>query len=203
MNSEAEQQRQPAKERWRIFCAVELPPDVRARAAEHIAALRDAAPRVRASWERVEKLHLTLKFLGEVEQGRVEALTQAAARATTGAQGFDISIEGAGAFPTRGLPRVLWLGVVDPLGGLARLQSRLEDECAVEGFAREERPFHPHLTIARLRTPEGARRLAELHRQAGFEAARFAAVELTLVRSELGPGGSRYSPISHHRLSAG
>jgi RNA 2',3'-cyclic 3'-phosphodiesterase len=203
MNMATEQKHQPEKEHWRIFCAIELPSEVRARAAEHIATLRHSEPRVRASWERIEKLHVTLKFLGEIEQGRVEALTRAAIRATTSAQGFDISIEGAGAFPARGLPRVLWLGVVDPSGGLARLQSRFEDECAIEGFAREERPFHPHLTIARLRTPEGARRLAELHQQAGFEAARFAAVELTLVRSELGPGGSRYRAISHHRLSAG
>jgi 2'-5' RNA ligase len=195
-----EQKRQADKERWRIFCAIELTPEVRARVAEHIAALRAAAPRVRASWDRAEKLHITLKFLGEIEQGRVEALSRAAARAATSAPGFDLAIEGAGAFPPRGLARVLWLGVADPSGGLARLQSALEDECATAGFAREERPFHPHLTIARLRSPEGARRLAETHRQAGFKAAGFTVEELTVVRSELGPGGSRYSGVSRHRL---
>lgn len=185
----------------RVFCAVELPPAVRDHVAMRIATLRAAAPDARVSWERVEKLHITLKFLGEIEQSRVEALSRAAARATNGAQVFDLGIEGAGAFPPRGLPRVLWLGVADPSGGLARLQHRLEDECAREGFAREKRPFHPHLTIARLRAPEGARRLAETHKETGFEAAGFAATELKVVRSELGPGGSRYSLISHHRLS--
>ena len=187
-------------ERWRVFCAIELPPEVRARAAEHIARLRERAPKVRASWDRAEKLHITLKFLGEIEQARVEALTHAAERASQSVPGIDLSIEGAGAFPPRGLPRVLWLGVLDPSGGLARLQHRLEDECTLEGFAREERPFHPHLTIARLRTPEGARRLAALHKELGFEAVSLAATELTVVRSELGPGGSRYSTISTHRL---
>jgi RNA 2',3'-cyclic 3'-phosphodiesterase len=201
MSREAELNRKPAQEeRWRVFCAVELPTEARARAAEHIAHLREAMPNVRASWDRAEKLHITLKFLGEIEQSRIEALLRAAARAAASAQGFELSIEGAGAFPPRGLPRVLWLGVSDPSGGLIRLQSRLEDECATASFAREKRPFHPHLTIARLRQPEGARRLAERHQETGFEAVRFTAAELTVMRSELGPGGSRYTAIAQHKL---
>ena len=185
----------------RVFCAVELPAEVRACASEHIAHLRRRAPDVRASWDRAEKLHITLKFLGEIEQGRVEALSQAALRATESVPPFDLSLEGAGAFPPRGLPRVLWLGISDPSGGLARLQRRLEDECAGAGFTREERPFHPHLTIARLRRPEGARRLASQHKDTGFASVGFAATELVVIRSELGPGGSRYTTISQHRLS--
>jgi 2'-5' RNA ligase len=94
----------------------------------------------------------------------------------------------------------LWLGVTDPTGGLAQLQHRLEDECAGCGFPREERPFHPHLTIARLRSPEGARRLAALHKEAGFEATVFSVSELIVLRSELGAGGSRYFEISRHDL---
>jgi 2'-5' RNA ligase len=112
-----------------------------------------------------------------------------------------LSIEGAGAFPPRGNPRVLWLGVIDPSGGLALLVRRLEDECAREGFPRAERPFHPHLTIARLRMPEGARRLAETHKETGFEAASLTVAAITVVRSEVGPGGSRYSTISNHQLN--
>lgn len=201
MKREAGQNRRAENEgRWRVFCAIELPPEVRARVAEHIARLRDAGPHVRASWDRAEKLHVTLKFLGEIEQTRVEALTRAAARAAESVQGFELGIEGAGAFPPRGLPRVLWLGVRDPSGGLADLQGRLEDECAGEGFAREERPFHPHLTIARLRSPEGARRLAALHKQMGFEAQNFDVTKLIVMRSELGPTGSRYTELSHHDL---
>ena len=197
MSREAEQKLKPAQEeRWRVFCAVELPTEVRARVAEHIAHLRGALPNVRASWERAEKLHITLKFLGEIEQRRVEALSRAAARAAESAQGFELGIEGAGAFPPRGLPRVLWLGVSDPSDGLARLQSHLEDECATASFAREKRPFHPHLTIARLRQPEGARQLAALHEQIGFEAQRFDVLGLVVMRSEMGPGGSRYTELA-------
>src|SRR4051812_37487226 len=126
----------------RVFCAVELPPDVRARAAEQIARLRVAAPDVRASWERAEKMHITLKFLGEVEAERVSDLSNAAGRAAGRATPFELSIESTGSFPPRGLPRVLWLGIVDPSGGLTRLQQHLEDECASAGFARDEKRFH-------------------------------------------------------------
>ncbi len=185
----------------RVFCAIELPAHVRAGAADHIAHLRHAMPEVRASWDRAEKLHITLKFLGEIEQSRVEALSRAAARATASVEAFDLALEGTGAFPPRGLARVLWLGIGDPTGRLARLQSRLEEECASEGFAREERRFHPHITIARLRAPAGARKLAALHQETGFKTIGFGASDLVVMRSELGPGGSRYSEISRHRMS--
>jgi 2'-5' RNA ligase len=187
-------------ERWRVFCAVELPPQVRARAAEHAARLRERSTEVRASWPRTDNLHLTLKFLGEIAQARVGALSNAASRAAKSIQPFDLTLEGAGAFPPRGSPRVLWLGINDSSGGLVRLQSQLEDECEAEGFAREERPFHPHLTLARIRAPQGARELARLHRETGFVAIEFPVTELVVMRSELGPGGSRYTEVSRHEF---
>lgn len=189
-------------ERWRVFCAVALPEEVRNRAAAHIKTLREAAPKARASWPRVESLHVTLKFLGELETARVDSLSQAAARAAEGFEKFELAIEGAGAFPPRGMPRVLWLGVKDESGKLATLQQRLEEECAAAGFARENRKaFHPHLTIARLRAPANSERLAALHQELGFESAAFNVRELLVMRSELGPGGSRYSEISRHDLT--
>jgi 2'-5' RNA ligase len=184
----------------RLFFAVELPAEVRARVGEHIADLRARLPDVRAGWERSEKLHVTLKFLGEIEQPRVVELRSAAERAAQSVSAFGLRIEGAGSFPPRGLPRVLWLGVADDSGALARLQDRLEEECESAGFAREARPFHPHLTIARLRRPEGARRLALLHAEKGFAPAEVSVADLVLLSSELGPGGSRYTELSRHRL---
>lgn len=184
----------------RVFCAIELPVEVRARAAEHIARLREAVPEVRASWERTEKLHITLKFLGEIAPASVEALSGAASSATRNTQPFTLALSGTGAFPPRGDPRILWLGIGDSSGALIELQSRLEEECAVAGFAREKRPFHPHLTLARIRAPQGARRLAQAHRETGFEAMEFAVADLIVMRSELGAGGSRYTEISRHRF---
>ena len=188
------------EKRMRVFCAVELPAEVRQRAAEHAAGLRGRFKEVRASWPRAENLHLTLKFLGEIEESRVALLTGAAARAAGESQPFELTVEGAGAFPPRGAPRVLWLGVEDNSGGLARLHDRLEAECAAAGFGREERPFHPHLTLARLRAPQGARPLAQFHQETGFPAAQFQVMELAVMLSELGPGGSHYTPLSRHAL---
>lgn len=184
----------------RVFCAVELPAGLRELVAGRSARLREEFPRVRASWVRPESLHLTLKFVGEVGQPRVEDLSAAAGRAAAGGGAFDLTLSGAGTFPPHGPPRVLWLGVADASGGLARLHRRLEDECAAAGFAREARPFSPHLTLARPRDPRSARELAAAHRETPFEPQTFPVEELIVMESELGPGGSRYTPVSRHRL---
>ena len=188
------------EERWRVFCTVELPFEVRERATRHVERLRVAVPNARPSCPRAENLHLTIKFLGEILRNRVEQLSQAAERATDNLQAFNLTIEGAGAFPPRGIPRVLWLGIKDSSSTLAKLQKSLEDECAATGFAREDRPFHPHLTLCRVRAPQDARRLVQVHRETGFEASVFDVMDFVVMRSELGPGGSRYTEISRHSL---
>lgn len=188
---------------WRIFCAVELPDEVKSRVAEHIKRLRSEFPHARASWEKPEKLHITLKFLGEVEPSRVEDLSRAASHAASRVEPFRLTIDEAGAFPPHGQPRVLWLGIEDSSGRLAALQSSLEDACAAAGFPREPRPFKPHLTLARLRSPQGARELAAAHREAHFEPQDFNVSELVVMRSELGPGGSRYTPLSRRPFGRG
>lgn len=190
---------------YRIFCAVELPDDVRARVAAHISLLREAAiaasSPLKINWERAEKLHLTLKFLGELEAAQVEALTRAATRATEGAAKFEVTLAEAGAFPASGNARVLWLGLRDETKQLGALHERLEEECARENFPREARAFHPHITIARIRIPNAAaRHLAKLHRETGFEPVNFNVEELVIMQSRLGAGGSRYTPLSRHEL---
>ena len=187
---------------WRTFCAAELPDEVKSRVAEHIKRLRSEFPHVRASWEKPEKLHVTLKFLGEIEPSRVEDLSGAASCAAAGVEPFALTIAEAGAFPPHGRPRVLWLGVEDASGRLAVLQRSLEDACAAAGFAREPRPLKPHLTLARLRSPQGAHELAAAHREAQFQPQPFTASELVVMRSELGPGGSRYTPLSQFTLGS-
>jgi 2'-5' RNA ligase len=190
------------KQRVRIFCAVELPEDVRARVAAHAARLREASqPSLKISWERPEKLHLTLKFLGEIEAERVEALTRAAHRAAVGGGKFALGLHEAGVFPPHGNARVLWLGLHDDTGRLAELQRRLEAECERENFPRETRAFRPHITIARIRTPNAAaRHIAKLHRETDFAPATFDVGEFVVMQSQTGAGGSRYMPLSRHEL---
>jgi RNA 2',3'-cyclic 3'-phosphodiesterase len=185
-------------ESWRIFCAVELPDEVRVRLEDHIRRLRQAVPDVGASWSRVENIHLTLKFFGNVSVDRVPTISAAASRAVKEFSSFEIGVGTTGVFPKPSRPQVLWIGVSDPSGKLLALQQRLEEECAVEGFIKEDRAFRPHLTIARLRKPEGARRLADAHLQMEFRPAEITLNELIVFRSELSSKGSRYTAISRH-----
>ena len=189
----------------RLFAAVELTDEARRAAAAHAARLRAALPQgVKVGWEREEKLHLTLKFFGGVEPERLPALSDALARAAASARPFSPSLEQTGVFPTPARPSVLWLGLVNHSGELARLYGRLEDECADAGFPREQRPFRPHVTLARLRTAtRETRLLARRHLELAFEPVAFGVSEIVLMSSRLGPGGSVYTPLSRHQLGAG
>lgn len=186
---------------WRVFCAVEIPEEIGARAASHVQKLQTEFPFVAASWNREGRFHLTLKFLGNIPLERVADVSRAAASATAGISAFKINVARAGAFPNHGPPRVLWLGIEDQDQRLSQLQRRLEDECASLGFEREPREFHPHLTLARLRTPEGAMALALAHRRLGFEQVPLLISEVFVIRSELNPKAAKYSEISKHSLS--
>jgi len=158
-------------------------------------------PEAKASWNRDANLHLTLKFLGEIPQASVADFSNAASRAVVGLTPFSIRLEQAGAFPKHGQPRVLWMGITDCSGGLGELHARLEDESGRIGFKKEGRPFHPHLTIARVRQPQRARTLAAAHQQLEFTPAEIDVSELLVIRSELSSSGSKYTVVSRHAFS--
>ena len=185
---------------WRVFCAVELPAEVRKQLEEHILKLRKAVPDVAASWSRVENIHLTLKFFGNVALDRIPVITAAASRAVAEFSPFPIGVGDTGVFPRPSRAQVLWIGVSDRSGKLSALQERLENECAAEGFPKEDRAYRPHLTIARIRRPENARRLVDAHLQMSFPIIDIEPNELILFRSELSPKGSRYTAISTHPI---
>lgn len=186
---------------YRNFIAIEIPGHLRATVIDYIKQLRDKAPDVRASWSREDNLHLTLKFLGEVPVAQIGDVSAAASAAARASGPFELILAGSGVFLTRRKPNVLWIGIEDPRGGLHSVQQRLEEECAMRGFTRDARAYHPHLTIARLRKPHGARDLAVAHRVSDFAAQTFTAKEIIVFRSELLPQGSRHTAISRHALS--
>ncbi len=184
-------------EEWRTFCAIELPAEVRSRLQDHVKRVREAVPDANASWSRPENVHLTLKFFGNVPAEKLPRISEAAERVAGEFSSISIRIGGTGAFRTQ----VLWIGIEDPSGQLSALQRRFEEECAREGFAKEDRAYRPHLTIARIRRPEGARQLAEAHRQIKFAFTEIGVKEFVVFRSQLSPKGSIYTPISKHELS--
>jgi len=185
---------------WRVFCAIEIPEQIRQGISQHAQQLHNALPDIQASWTKPDNIHLTLKFFGNISQQQVLEVSAAASRTVEGFQPFQFRIEGAGAFPERGPARVLWIGINDSMGQLVELQRKLDDECQREGFEREARTFNPHLTLARLRSPRGARALADKHKQIKFEPADIEVKRLVVFRSQLTPKGSRYSIISEHPL---
>jgi 2'-5' RNA ligase len=172
---------------WRVFCAVELPHEVRAHLDDHIARLRKEVVDVAASWSRVENIHLTLKFYGNVGIDQIPSISGAIDQAIKDVSPFEITIGKTGSFRSQ----VLWIGVSDPLGRLTTIHQRL---------GSEDRAYRPHLTIARIRRPEGARRLANAHLQMHFEDVSVRVKEVVLFRSELSPKGSKYTAISRHGL---
>jgi 2'-5' RNA ligase len=187
-------------EAWRLFIAIEIPAHVRQLIQQHIDRLRTELPDIRASWTREENLHLTLKFLGNTAVGAVEDVSRAVKRAAGQIKPFELTVAGSGYFPPRGKPKVLWIGTSDASSNIGDLHQYLEDECERLGFARENRSFHPHLTIARLRDSKGGHALAELHSSIGFAPVQIQAEDACLIRSELSSQGSRYSTIARHRF---
>lgn len=175
----------------RLFVAVNLPDHVRRAIASAAAPLRGASFPIK--WVEPDGLHLTLKFLGEVEADRQAAVVQALGRACHGARPFELLLGGFGAFPSAARARVVWLGC-DPVPALELLQHGVEREYAALGFPVEGRPFRPHLTLGRARATAGAgvgglaARLGEL---AFADAVTVRSIDL--MESTLTPAGARYA----------
>lgn len=183
----------------RLFFAIELPSEVRAALARVTSTLALDPRTFRAAGE--DTLHLTVRFVGEVDEARVPLLLTAGERAAGGVAPVPCDVVGVGSFPGGLRARVVWAGIADrsEARDLARLASRLEDEIRRAGFAAEERPFTPHVTIARCRERRGgAVRLAAASRPV----ASFSARALTLFRSRPGPSGAQHDVLASFPLLA-
>jgi 2'-5' RNA ligase len=180
----------------RVFVAVDISEEARQLAAERIKILRTEFSDLRVGWDKPEKLHLTLKFLGEISEEKLPQIIAATQNALNGIAPFHLAIESQGAFPPRGAPRVLWLGVKDKTQKLDEIQKRLETEFEQIGFERERRNFKPHLTVARLKEPSNSIRLTELHLKTEFPTIIFDVSEIAVYKSDLHPTGSVYTKLA-------
>lgn len=175
----------------RCFLAVELPQTHKATVTAGLAKLKGKLPPAR--WVRPEGVHITLKFLGEQEEGRAAALVEALAEFLAEAPPrVEVSLAGGGFFPSIARPRVAWLGGVAP--GLEKWAEAIEEAAALLGVAREVRPFALHVTLARLERPwPEAACQRFLHEVASWQLDPFVAREVVLFESTLGPGGAVYT----------
>ncbi len=186
----------PAKKKRqgiRTFIAIDIPQDLR----ELIKGIRKDLEGVhgRVSWVRTENIHLTLKFLGEVDEARLPLVIKALEGAARGAPPLELCSGVLGAFPSMRRPRVLYLAIEEN-PGLMALSRAIEKELAKIGLSADKKPFRAHLTICRIRSPETGRALGgaagelKVEKKVAFTADRF-----VLYKSELTPQGARYSVI--------
>jgi 2'-5' RNA ligase len=197
MDKGAEVSRSP--EQIRSFIAIELPEE----AKKGLARLRKELERDEhkfVKWVDPGGIHLTLKFLGNIPSKRVTEITEAMGKAVQGISPFRLEISGLGAFPSLKQARVLWVGIGGELDQLSTLQQNIDSVLAALGFAREERPFVPHLTLARIRegaSPPERRSFGELVGSSVFEDKYPVEVEaIKLMRSQLTPTGAHYTCLS-------
>jgi 2'-5' RNA ligase len=179
----------------RSFLAFELPTDIKNTVDRVAGEVRRTSLNVR--WVKVENIHLTVVFLGNVKVQEVEAIGKAAEEICTRYGPFDISLGGMGCFPNTRNPRVLWLGVEGDLERLSSFRDALQENLQPFGFKAEKRPFSPHLTLGRFKKqgkPDG--RLHEiLSAHKDLTTAICSLNELILFKSDLNPGGAVYTKM--------
>lgn len=182
---------------WRLFVAVELDEDARRLFVAAIDACRGA--RVPARWVDPRLAHLTVVFLGEVAPARIEAIAGVLAEVAARHPAFTLTTGPLGAFPSERRPRVIFAGIADPVGRLGRLALELGAGLRELGLPVERRPFHPHLTIGRVRAGTVVPERAFDAARAAFARVPLATIpvrELCLIRSEPGRDGPRYTTLA-------
>jgi RNA 2',3'-cyclic 3'-phosphodiesterase len=183
----------------RTFVAINIPASERTALHASLAAVRERPIPMR--WSEPDALHLTLKFLGEIDGSEIAALDVALRDVAARHAALAMEIGGFGAFPSLRRATVLWIGIsAEP--HLMALQRDTELALSRLGYPREQRPFRPHITVARL---QGGGRPADVQRLAGFNdySSRVTVTSIDLMRSQLSPRGARHDVLMRATLGAG
>jgi 2'-5' RNA ligase len=186
----------------RIFVAVEIGDEARRVAAVTAAALRaDIGASFKARWVPPENMHLTVRFIGQVDDGLAPALIDALTPGLDIAP-FDLELDGCGAFPQNGPPRVLWMGLTQGLPSLTLMHQAFNRRLRPFGFEPEGRPYNAHLTLARVKdAPRGSAAAArEALRRVTPSPVTCHVTRATIFQSYMSPKGSRYEPMAFAEL---
>lgn len=188
------------KNKVRTFVAVEVSEAVRSRAAKLIQQLRQAGADV--AWVAPQNMHLTLKFLGDVDYRDVYHVCKAVEQSVATVEPFTVEIKGVGAFPSLERPRVIWLGVELGATQMADLNEKVETALNELGFPREGRRFHAHLTLGRVRKSGRAMEhlVAMLREHQDAEFGPTVVEQVVIFSSELEPTGPVYEAMGHAEL---
>jgi 2'-5' RNA ligase len=186
----------------RLFAALDLPAEARHALGELLRPLRGEGWPI--SWIPPENLHITLSFLGEVPRAELPRVEASLREGCVALSPFTLVLRGGGAFPTPRSPRVLWVGLGDALESAGRLHQNVSAALSRNGFPGDGKPFHPHVTVGRVRAPlppgAGERLVGAL---SAFRPASVPVTAVVLYESRLSPSGARYTPLSAVPLSGG
>jgi 2'-5' RNA ligase len=178
----------------RAFIAIELPETIKSSIETIQARLKSLELPLR--WVRVENIHLTMKFLGDIEEIEIESIESVLRDSVKMQTPLTLSAKGVGVFPGIRRPRVLWVGIHDHETGLAGLQKSIENQLHRIGYSKEGRPFKGHLTVGRAKGYVDERKLKEaLDSFLAFESSPFSVNEFFMFRSVLKPDGPEYTKL--------
>jgi 2'-5' RNA ligase len=183
----------------RSFLAIELSEPIQRKIGEVQQGLRSSHADVR--WTSPEKIHVTLKFFGNIEESRIDPIFKSIEEPIRNTLAFSLKVRGVGAFPHLKNPRVIWIGLVDEKGTLTSLQKQIETYLERTGIQPEDRPFHPHLTLGRMKSSRGKEELVgRMERYREEEFGDFEVERVVLFKSDLRPSGPIYTPLRELRL---
>lgn len=183
----------------RTFIAVPLPRECHLLLAELQDKLRPLGADVR--WAAIPSIHLTLKFLGEIDSALVLELGKALRIASAGEYPFQLRLHGLGGFPNLRSPRVIWCGIEGDTDKLGMLQTKAEQACADLGVPAEERPFHPHLTLGRVQGKKNLQRLLDYIKIFPDFEQSFGVDRYNIYQSVLTPRGAIYTVLDAIELT--
>ena len=190
----------------RAFIAVNIPEEVKGKLQDEIGRLSTLIHDGSVRWVQPEGIHLTLKFLGEISSNQLGEIRQTLEREVERHPFFTLRVGGFGCFPNNRRPRVLWIGITEDKGSLAQVQTAIEEKLVSLGFEEEKRPFHPHLTLGRIRRNISLSDITQL--QVAVDAfvvgqiGQFEVKELHFIRSNLTPSGAEYSTLGEYPLGS-
>ncbi len=183
----------------RTFIAIQIPDIVKSELVQIIDKLKSSQADVK--WIKPEGIHLTLKFLGNIDEQKATEVKEVLNKAAKAEIPFEITLEGLGAFPKPASPKVIWTGVKEGAQNTINLVKNLEEQLEKIGFEKERRSFYPHLTLGRLRSPQNKGKLSSLLESTEFKSSSIIKVtRLALIQSTLTPTGAIYNPLYQAEL---
>jgi 2'-5' RNA ligase len=180
-------------EKIRTFLALPVPAEFRKVMADVQSELIQASAEVK--WESSDKFHITLKFLGDTNPSVISSLHESLVKSIGSFPSFDIIYAGLGSFPTIDRPRIVWIGT-QPCEEVQRLYQCVEESSSSLGFAKDDRPFHAHVTLGRVKGNRGLDRLTAKLKSVTFQALTARCTEIHIMRSVLKPTGSVYTLLN-------